>query len=334
MKNHLKLANPNYSARQLIMKILSCSILILSLTACLNSQIFYSDTLSTIAYWQQGETYTYQLDKQKIKQTDDELVNSNSSSLVTFYIQEETDSNYLIQCNINSVTIKSQKETNPILYGLSTEHGKHLTYLLETDENGSLIELKNWRELKEQLLEIIPRVKEFSEMDRKQKKKLKETLKTMTDSKQKIQSLLIKDFSVLFSNYGFVFNTKDTIEYTQELPNNYGGDPFLISGHIYFDTKGADTTNSVMLYDKNSVDKETGKKALIHVSKQLLTNPEQADADWEKVEFIIEESEIQQFDINNGSIIYALSERIIRTNDLNQKIEQTSRSSWKLIKVE
>ena len=88
--------------------------LLLVFSVNLSAQIFYSDTLETIAYWKQGESYQYQMDKYKLKQKNESITETNTTTFINFYIQEETDTSYLIRYSIDSLKVKGELENDPI----------------------------------------------------------------------------------------------------------------------------------------------------------------------------------------------------------------------------
>lgn len=309
-------------------------ILISIISPDLKSQIFHSDTLTTIAYWQKGESYKYQLDKYRLKQKGENKTETNSTSYITFHIEEESDSNYLIRYSIDSLKIKGQFEDNPLMNAFTSEISNKLTYLIETDENGTLNEIKNWKEIKTNIVELLSEMELFNTMNKKEKKQANQAIKAMTDSKEKIQAMFTREFAVLFSNYGYVFNTRDTIEYKQQLPNPYGGNPLPQEGIIYFDFSNIDSTNSVILYDKSSIDEEEGKKAIIQVLKQITPDIKELESEMENVVFEIEDSITQEYDVSNGAIINAIMERKVISNDLKEKNIRIDRQNWKLLRIE
>lgn len=309
-------------------------ILISILPIDLNSQIFYNDTLTTIAYWQKGESYKYQLDKYRLKQKNENKTETYSTSYITLHIEEETDSSYLIKYTIDSMKVKGQLEDDPIINAFTSDISNKLTYLIETDENGTLIEIKNWQELKNNIVELYSRMELLNNMNEVERKQANQAIRTLTDSKEKIQSLFTREFIVLFSNYGFEFDTRDTIEYEQQLPNPYGGNPLPQKGEIYFDNSKIDSTNSITLFDNSSIDEEQGKKAIIQILKQITPDKKKLESELKNVEFKIEDSMIQEYDINNGAIINAILERKVVSNDLKEKNIRIDRQNWKLLRIE
>lgn len=300
----------------------------------LGAQIFHSDSLTTIAYWQQGESYKYQLDKYRLKRKDESVTESRSTSYITFDIQEETDSSYLIKMVIDSMKINGQFEDNPMMNALTSDISSKLSYLIETDENGSLLGIKNWNELKNSIVEMLSAMDFLSGMDDKQRKQTESALKVMTDSKEKIFSMFSKEFAVMFSNYGYTFDTRDTIEYNQLLPNPYGGGPFPQVGKVFFDASLVDSTGTVILYDQSSIDEEEGKKAIMHMLKQLSPDDsEEIEKEIGKIEFKVSDSTMQEFDTNSGAIVYATMERKVTTRDLNELNARTDRQTWRLLEV-
>lgn len=327
MRHYRKLDSKN-------MKEVLIIILISIISTGLYSQIFYSDTLTTIAYWQKGESYKYQLDKYRLKQKGANITETNSTSYITLYIEEETDSNYLIRYTIDSLKVIGLFEDSPLMNAFTSQISNKLTYLIETDENGTLKEIKNWKELKTNIIELLSEMELFNSMNQEERKRAKYAIETMTDSKEKIQSMFTREFAILFANYGYVFDTRDTIVYEQQLPNPYGGPPFPQEGVIYFDNSKVDSTNSVILHDKSSIDEEEGKKAIIQVLKQITPDFKEIESEMENVEFKVEDSMTQEFDTNSGAITNAIMERKVVSNDLKEKNIRIDRQSWKLLRVE
>jgi len=310
-------------------------IIILSLiSVSLSAQIFFSDTLETIAYWKQGESYQYQMDKYKLKQKNDTTTETNTTSFINLFIQEETDTSYLIKYSIDSLKVNGPLENDPMVNALTSEVTKKLSYLIETDQNGTFIEIKNWEELRTNIVDLISETRLFDEMEKEQKERSAFVLKNLTDSKEKIQSMFSKEFFVLFSNYGYSFYTKDTVEYEQSLPNPFGGDPFPQTGKIFFDSSAKDSTNSIILYDFSSIDEEMGKKALIQILKQISPDTESIDTELQNVEFKISDSTSQEYNLENGSILKAVKERKVISNDLKERNVAIERQTWKLLNVE
>lgn len=304
-----------------------------AITIGLNAQIFYADTLETIAYWEQGENYHYQLDKYKYTEKSDGVTELNSTSYITLHIQEETDTNYLIRYTIDSVKVDGTMNSST-LAGLSPEVSNKLSYIIETDEYGSLIEIKNWEELRENIRLLYTELNLFSDMKKREQKQAMQAIETMTDSREKIQSMFSKEFSTLFTNYGYVFDTTDTLEYDQVLPNPYGGTPFPKLGTISFDASNVEETNSVTIHDYSSIDEEEAKKAIMEVLTEIAPNRKGMKEGMKDIEFKIEDSITQEFDIYSGAILNASMERHISSYDLSEKNVRIDRQIWKLLSVD
>ena len=316
------------------MKSLFATIFIIAFAISVKAQIYQSDTLTTIAYWSQGETYKYQLDKYRYRLKGEEITETNSTSMISLHIMEETDSNYLLKYSIDSLFYDGQMEDNPILNAIASEMTEDLVYIIETDQNGSFIEIRNWEELRDLIKELFYKLPIFNNLSKAEKLRAEQGIITMTDSKEKVQSILLKQFSVLFENYGYLFDTRDTIAYDQVLPNPYGGAPFPQYGKIFFDKSLIDSTNTITIYDQSSIDEEEGKKAIVQVLKQISPDLEDIESEIEKIEFKVEDSKVQSFHLDYGIILYAIMERTVISNDTNEKNTRIDRQTWNLLSIE
>jgi len=109
---------------------------------------------------------------------------------------------------------------------------------------------------------------------------------------------------------------------------------FPQAGKIYFDDSSVDSTNSIILYDYSSIDEEMGKKAMVQILKQLSPDAIELEKEFENVEFKISDTIFQEFNLENGSIINAVKERKVISNDSKERNVAVERQTWKLLKVE
>ncbi|MDX1476817.1 MAG: hypothetical protein R3301_03890 [Saprospiraceae bacterium] len=310
------------------------TLLLLAITPLLGqAQIYDSDTLVTIAYWQEGETYHYKLDKYRYKEKNDEVTEASTTSFVRFFIAAETDSNYLIEYAIDSIMFDGPYEDNPVLRTFASEISTRLVYQFETDPYGSFLQVVNWREVRERIIGLWSDLEVVRSAAPDERRQMDQAIRLMTDSQEKIEAMLSREFAVLFENYGYAFDTRDTTEYEQTLPNPYGETPFPKAGKIYFDTDSVVTRNSVTLYDISAIDPGAGKQAIIQALKQISSDSGSLDAEMEHVRFSVEDRMTQEFSITNGALLRAEMQREIIANDLNERNLRIDRQTWELVRI-
>ncbi len=323
----------NYNFLSVMVRIISC-LVFLSLCYNSHSQNYANDSLTTIAYWEEGEIYKYQLNKLNYEDKDGVITENKSTSKISMEIISETDSNYIINYKIDRIdgddTSKGQFE-NPLPDFIQTQ----LVYEIETDENGAYIGIRNWRELQSSLSNLLELGQgAIEDLSTEERAEMQKTMNMMFDSRGKIETMFAKNFNILFENYGYVFDTKDTTEYEQVLPNNFGGEPFPQEGKIFFDVTKVGVDNSITLHDHSSIDEEIGKKAIIDILKKIAPDSQKdIDKGLADVAFNISDSKVQEFDVNYGHLIYALMERTVIANDLTSKSKRIEKTEYTLLDI-
>ncbi len=291
-----------------------------------SAQVLRGDTIVLIAYWSPGEVYKYKLDKTKYEENNGEVTETASTTFIHFEIVSETDSNYVIKYFIDSIV---NENIDPMAASFATELLKGLVYEIETDENGAVLEIRNWKELKQKIFDLWAISIKEEEMDSTKKAEMNKVLETMTDSKQKTENLLLKDIAILFANYGYFYDIRDTSEYEMLLPNPYGGDPFPQYGQMYFENGEDEST--IILKETSYVDREAGKKAIIQVMKQLMPDDKEFQKSMKEVDFQIDDKITQEFNLSNGSLRRAGVERKIVSNDSQNKNVRIEKQVFELI---
>ena len=314
------------------MKLILILFLILNFKS-LSSQILKSDSLSTIAYWKVGEIYSYKFEKNKTHQTESDFKEKIFTSYISFEIKEETIENYLIKYSIDSMIISGVDKDNPYSNLLISELNINHTYLIKTDLNGSFLEIVNWKEIREGLRNFIFKGSSLDELHEKEIREMESVFDELTGSKDRIENVLSKDFSALFSNYGYNFSVKDTINYKLSIQNPYGGKPFPQYGQIYFNSKNVTTKNTIELIDVCAIDEKAGTKAISDSFKKLMLDKKNFKKDIKEMKFNIEDKMIQEFDLSNGSIKEAIAERKITIIDMDGEDIRTEKRKWELIQV-
>lgn len=305
------------------------------------SQLLNNDTLQFIAYWEAGDSMIYEKNKYQFRENNKVIEKeSNSNTIVRFDVLSQTDTNYILKYQIVSLQIDSslqdQEDLSLYLAGMESIFSQ-LIYKIETTATGELVKVVNWEEIRTTLNTLInANIAMTGEpMSEEELVKMKATIGKLMDSEEKVQNMIQKEMGFLFSMYGYEYSTKDTIEYEQLLPNPFGGPPFPKYGDLYFEPLDT-TSQTVKMTDISIVDKEAGKKAIIQILKNLMSEEEQKSQEMEeeltKVEFNISDRIELDLNVTNGVIEFGLYERMIDTNDLKQQNKRIDRTTFRLIK--
>jgi hypothetical protein len=174
-----------------------------------------------VARWRLGEKKTYLISHEK------STINESGSSAPFRFAYEALVS--VIDSTAKGYTIKwvfqipdEYKRMHPGLAdSLPTFNG--MTMIFKTSEMGAFVELLNWEEVRDAYARQmeIPLSKKTDSITAAVMKQAKE----MFNSKQAVESALIKEIQLFHTPYGFQFTTKEAASDTG-VPNPFGGDPF------------------------------------------------------------------------------------------------------------
>jgi len=195
------------------------------------------DTTSVpfIAYWNKGETHKYQVTKIEESWQAGTLEKSDSSTYeAKFEVIDSTETSYTIKWSFENSLMKDLDDLEAILSKLSKYKVTDIIYT--TTETGEYVGIENWEEISNMAKDIFDTA--FDSTTDGESRKLKKQLASFTDiysSKESIEQVIFKELQYLHFPFGYEYETNDTITYTQELANMFGGDPFIGDTKFYFE---------------------------------------------------------------------------------------------------
>lgn len=219
----------------IITKILRIKILTLFFVAISFSsfgQIDLSDTTAlVIAHWQMGETQEYKVNVKVDTKEEEKIISSNMSSYdISVKIIDSTQIGYILEWTrdnfITSGENKLEQSLNEITSGIP--------FWILTDEYGSSVQALNWEDagneirnraevLKKEHIDYPERIKKINRFVRK------------TTTKELFEANLILDVQQLLAYHGAKYKFDERIDYTEKVPNNFGGDPFDVNSTLIMD---------------------------------------------------------------------------------------------------
>ncbi len=195
------------------------------------------DTTSVpfIAYWHQGETHQYRITKIEQSWKEDKLEKNDSTTYeAKFEITDSTETSYTIKCSFANSLMKDLELSKNTLPELSKYELTEIIYT--TTETGEYVGIENWEEISNMAKEIFDTA--FETLGDGESRKLKKQLASFTkiySSKASIEQRLFKELPLLHFPFGYEYDATDTVTYTQELANMFGGDPFIGDTKFYFE---------------------------------------------------------------------------------------------------
>lgn len=294
-------------------------------------QIIISDTFNIRALWEKGDVYKYKVETYKSQIKDEGNKQSTSIQYVNFEILNKTSKSYTIKYSIDSMVMDEKFKENPAINSYMKEFFSKIVYEIKTDEYGGYVELTNWKKLRTNLMEIYGNLEAVKELTKDQRSNVLKTMELALDSRYKVEFASLKKFGELFSNYGQIFNIKNTTHYNSSVASPYGNEPILIKGSINFDLGSNSNSNIITLHEKIIFDSLTSKIAISEAIKEIFPNTKIEDLDTIKMN--IEDEFVQQYSLKNGSIEKSEYERKVTLTNSNIIYIGTERRTHELINL-
>lgn len=181
-----------------------------------------TDTSATcIAFWKKGDYKIYKVTRTREKNNSSNIKSVTSGSYETHIkIIDSTNNGYIIEWT--NKNFKGQNAEKEILANLNAVlEGMKIIY--KTDDVGTFVELVNWKEVRDfAFISLENLIKKASE---KEIINSINQIKPYFQTKESIETFLIKEIQLYHTPYGAEYNFKGSPTAT-ELPNAFGGNPF------------------------------------------------------------------------------------------------------------
>lgn len=239
-------------------------VLILTFSLKINGQINAKDsTVQVVGYWDLNEKQSFQVSykKYRIKESDTTYV-IESNYDVDITIKDSTSDSYEIEWFYKNYDIKSE---NKIIKRLSTI-AENMSVIIKTDEFGAFIEVKNWKEIKVYIDNIINSwKKEFKDVPNIEK--IIEQTSIIYNSKSAIEGNAIKDILQFYTFHGGKYLLNETLTGNLNVRNNYGGKPFETKVEVTLDEINFEDDNSVIRSYQVIDSEQLSDAAYIYINK-------------------------------------------------------------------
>jgi hypothetical protein len=191
--------------------------------SCLYGQINMQDSTSqVVGYWNIGESQTL-----SITDTKYEVKNGDSTNVhflkyeVDVTIKDSTENNYLIEWHYKNYAVETQ---NPIIKRVM-ESGADIKVLIKTDAFGSILEVVNWEEVRDYIIDQSKTLNgEFGDLP--ELKSVVANMNSLYSTKESIENNAIKDAMQYYTYHGRLYKLKEEVKGNVKMMNNYGGEPF------------------------------------------------------------------------------------------------------------
>jgi hypothetical protein len=199
-------------------------------------------TMQVIGYWSKGEKQTYHISQEKYKVNGtDTTARQMIQYAVDVTVKDSTDKTYLLEWHYKDFKIDSENEMVRKLGKLSED----IKVLIESDEYGSILGVKNWKEVSTYMAKVTKEMLGDKASDPTVAPILEE-LKRMWGTKDAIEANAINDAEQFYTYHGGQYAFGEEI--TAKLPhfNNFGGEPIMADAVIYLDEINAEDGDYVI----------------------------------------------------------------------------------------
>ncbi|MCH5596982.1 hypothetical protein [Niabella ginsengisoli] len=226
------------------------SIFTLLIASVVFSQNIHEDSSANyVANWGKGEKKIFYI----IHNTESYESNALKSEFSFSYeahtnILDSTKNNYTVEWTFH-LPDKIKKARPGLADSLPVYEGMKMIF--KTSQTGEFIELINWQEVRDSYAKMME-ISLPQKMDSAAKVAVEQS-KALFNSKEMVESALIKEIQMFYRPYGQLFTT-NAVSVTTQLPNPFGGEP-LPAQETYKVTEINPQLNYFTLVIKQDIDK-------------------------------------------------------------------------------
>lgn len=146
-----------------------------------------------------------------------------------------------------------------------------ITVEIEVDGDGSVASVRNWEEVRAKTGEAIKLVVDSlrdSDMNANQLAAVENQISSMFQTQDQIETYVLNNVQLLFALYGKELSEGEPLEYEDELPNPFGGDPFPATGSFELTNYDADSHSASVTWTQ-TLDPERARQIMTESMKRL-----------------------------------------------------------------
>ena len=276
------------------------------------AQINMNDSsFQAITYWDKGEVQNYSFTSEKIKIKGTDTTSKETTSYdIQITVLDSTEKNYVVQWVYKNMTTTDK---NPVVQKL-TALNKDLKVIIKTDEMGILLEVVNWKEIKDFISKAVTTLsKDYENVP--EMKKVFAQITNLYSTKEGIENSAIKEIQQFHNFYGAKYKLGETLEGKLQLANMFGGKPFDADFTVFLDEINLDDSNvivrSTQLVNKEQLTEET-YKYMVKMADEMKVKPPKRD----ELKDLKNETLVASRIHTSGWIVYSVKTTTINSGDI------------------
>ncbi|WP_207432742.1 hypothetical protein [Sabulibacter ruber] len=236
-----------------------------------------SSRVPFVAYWGKGDVYKFKVTKLKQQWKNGTLDKNDSSQyIVNFEVIDSTENSYRIKW-IYRNNLASTYNLSPALLEKFAKYD--LTEIIyKTTETGQFVGIENWQQvadmMKSMFADIIEVTAEGGTISKADLQKRLEPMIAAYNSKEAVEQLVFNELQYLHFPLGADFSASATIEYDDELPNMFGGNPIKAKGKLFFESVDPEESRCMLVQELNLNPEDTRKVVTLVLNKMGLKEKE------------------------------------------------------------
>lgn len=237
-----------------------------------------STNISFVAYWEEGDSYDYKITKTKQKWKKNELIDNNVQSYkVNFFVLKSTPTSYTIKWTYENDLGSNLNLSKEILKKLEKYNNVAIVY--KTTETGTFQEIVNWKEVSKLYKNMFDDIISLYTKGEKGKQfeEIISPLRNIYSTKEGVEQLILKEIQYFHFPMGLEFETKEVIEFEDEIPNMLGGSPIKADAKLFFEK--VDTDESFCVFKHQMT---LNKDDTMRVLNEIFTKMKLKDKEVEK----------------------------------------------------
>lgn len=248
-----------------------------------------STNISFVAYWEEGDSYDYKITKTKQKWKKNELIDNNVQSYkVNFFVLKSTPTSYTIKWTYENDLGSNLNLSKEILKKLEKYNNVAIVY--KTTETGTFQEIVNWKEVSKLYKNMFDDIISLYTKGEKGKQfeEIISPLRNIYSTKEGVEQLILKEIQYFHFPMGLEFETKEVIEFEDEIPNMLGGSPIKADAKLFFEKVDTDESFCVFKHEM-TLDKDDTMRVLGEVFAKMNLKDKEVEKAIKDALFTVEE---------------------------------------------
>lgn len=296
-----------------------------------------STKISIAAYWSIGDSYDFKISKVDQEWRDEVLTKKDSSQhIANFKVVDSTENSYTVEWTYKNSLFNTVNEglmemiNDPEVLENIAKANEVNKVIYETDEVGEFIQVLNWKELGEATSSYMENVivgvlKERPDITEQKLRDFLQPFKETFSTQQGIEEFTVDEIQLFHYLLGYDYDITEPIEFDQEFPNMFGGDPIMGETILTFEEVDFEESFCSVL-EKTTINAEDSKRVIYSFLEKIMPDKTEFERVLDNTLLDIKDLNYFQFYYNPGIPHYIYHGRKVEMNvdgAITERINET-----------